>query len=102
MHFDDFEDWTDLARANGLPPIDLESVALHEIGHSLGLNHTTVANSVMLAVYNGSRRGLGADDIAGIRSIYGQNVEFILGPNSFNRTVNYTINETLPAGYTIA
>lgn len=101
MHFDDFEAWTDLARANGLPPIDLESVALHEIGHSLGLNHITVANSVMLAVYNGSRRALGADDIAGIRSIYGQNVEFILGPNNLTQSGTYTINETLPAGFTI-
>ena len=101
MHFDDFEDWTDLARANGLPPIDLESVALHEIGHSLGLNHTTVANSVMLAIYNGSRRALGSDDIAGIRSIYGQNVEFILGQNNFSQSAAYTINEILPQGYAI-
>jgi hypothetical protein len=101
IHFDDFEEWTDLVRGNGLPPIDLESVALHEIGHSLGLNHTNVANSVMEAFYNGSRRALGADDIAGIRSIYGQNVEFILGANNLTQSATYTINETLPAGYTI-
>ena len=104
MHFDDFEVWTDLARANGLPPIDLESVALHEIGHSLGLNHTTVANSVMLAVYNGSRRALGADDIAGIRSIYGSQVQFIVGANNIcgiGNSTTYSIAENLPNGFTL-
>ena len=101
IHFDDFEDWTNITRANDLPPIDLQTVALHEIGHSLGLNHTGVAGAVMEAFYNGSRRALAADDIAGIRSIYGQNVDFIAGPANFDQSATFTINETLPAGYAI-
>jgi hypothetical protein len=102
MHFDDFEVWTDLARINGLPPIDLETVALHEIGHSLGLNHTNIVGSVMEAFYNGSRRNLGNDDIAGMRSIYGANVDFITGPTTICQSATFGINETLPAGFTVA
>jgi hypothetical protein len=50
---------------------DLETVALHEIGHSLGLLHSDVAGSVMFASYEGGKRDLTADDIAGMSFIYG-------------------------------
>ncbi|MDJ0357614.1 matrixin family metalloprotease [Paenarthrobacter sp. PH39-S1] len=67
-HFDEAETWS-----TNLPPAgtDLPTVALHELGHGLGLNHSEVKDSVMYAYYGGARRELTADDIAGIRSIYG-------------------------------
>jgi hypothetical protein len=49
---------------------DLFTVASHEIGHALGLDHTGLGPSVMYPLYNGMKPGLNADDIAGIRSIY--------------------------------
>lgn len=50
---------------------DLYTVALHEIGHSLGLDHSSASStSVMWPVYNGVKAGLASDDISGIRSIY--------------------------------
>ncbi len=101
MHFDDFEQWTELTRANALQPIDLQTVALHEIGHSLGLNHSNVAGAIMAANYTGSNRILAADDIAGMRSIYGQNVDFITGPNSITTSGTFSIAETLPVGYNL-
>lgn len=101
MHFDDFEQWTEINQALGLSPFDLQTVALHEIGHSLGLNHTSVSGSIMEPVYNGSRRNLGADDIAGIRSIYGSPIQFITGPTTLGLTGTYGIAEVLPAGFNI-
>jgi predicted Zn-dependent protease len=50
---------------------DLFTVSMHELGHALGLGHSTSATSVMYATYNGVDSGLGTDDINGIRSIYG-------------------------------
>ncbi len=68
MHFDDSNFWSD---GGGSGTIDFYTVALHELGHALGLGHSTVSGSVMEAFYGGARRTLTADDIAGIQAIYG-------------------------------
>lgn len=64
MHLDNDENWQ---LGTG---IDLFTVALHEVGHALGLGHSDRPGSVMYPYYR-----LGAtltdDDIAGIRALYG-------------------------------
>jgi hypothetical protein len=53
---------------------DLYTVALHEIGHSLGLGESSNAAAVMYATYNGLVTGLASDDVAGIQNIYSSNI----------------------------
>jgi hypothetical protein len=50
---------------------DLETVAIHELGHALGLNHSSLTSAVLYAYYNGSKHALTADDTSGIQSLYG-------------------------------
>ncbi len=61
-------------------PIDLVTVAAHEIGHALGLGHSNVTCALMNPFYTGSHRYLSQDDVDGVQSIYG------------NRTVVRTTN----------
>lgn len=49
---------------------DLETVAVHEFGHALGLDHSTVAAAAMWPAYTGTKQVLASDDIGGIRGIY--------------------------------
>lgn len=68
MQFDPDWNWS-----TGSPiQVDLQSVALHEFGHALGLNHSASGAAVMYASYsNGSnKRTPDADDIAGLLAIY--------------------------------
>jgi hypothetical protein len=71
MHFDDAETWTLSTRTGGAQPIDLVTVAAHEIGHSIGLAHSQVQGALMYAYYSGSHRFLSTDDVQGVQSIYG-------------------------------
>jgi len=49
---------------------DLETVALHEMGHLLGLGHSTDQNAAMYAYYGGVRRNLNQDDVDGMMALY--------------------------------
>jgi len=51
---------------------DVESAALHELGHILGLDHSTVPDAVMDVPlhFASTRRVLTPDDLAGIRALY--------------------------------
>lgn len=72
VHFDNSFTWSDdLFDTTADADIDFQTVALHELGHSLGLLHSSDSSSVMYPAYKGGDRDLGADDIAGIQAIYG-------------------------------
>jgi len=49
---------------------DLMTVAIHELGHALGMGHSTDTAAAMYPAYIASKQVVDADDISGIRSIY--------------------------------
>ncbi len=92
IHFDDYEMWTTSYRNSNSSPFDLITVAAHEIGHALGLNHSSVSNSLMSPTYMGSHRYLCLDDILGIQNIYGSKINRTAfnGPNTICNTNNHS------------
>jgi len=75
LHLDDAEHWT--TSGGG---VDLESVVLHELGHSLGLSHAagpqcplqaSPNRPIMCGTIVGIDRTVAPDDIAGIQALYG-------------------------------
>jgi hypothetical protein len=104
--FNDNKTWSTGTTTPG-GQIDLESVMLHEFGHYLSLDHSTVQAAVMWPTIGAGtqKRTLNADDIAGIIAIYGAaaggptlnqaldnpNLSFTLGGNAnwFPETTTY-------------
>jgi hypothetical protein len=54
----------------GIPGLDFRRVALHELGHAIGLDHESSAPAIM-APNIGNLDRLQADDIAGVNALYG-------------------------------
>ncbi|HMF37506.1 MAG TPA: matrixin family metalloprotease [Isosphaeraceae bacterium] len=49
---------------------DLMTVAIHELGHALGMGHSTDTAAAMYPAYITTKQAVDADDISGIRTIY--------------------------------
>ena len=72
IEFDSGEGWhasgTKIVSTSG---VDLFLVALHEIGHALGLDHENAVPAVMNAVLNPTVTDLRSSDLDGIHALYG-------------------------------
>ncbi|REJ80731.1 MAG: hypothetical protein DWQ36_10840 [Acidobacteria bacterium] len=68
-------DWTSESEPDGCSgEFFIEGVQVHEIGHALGLGHTSVAGATMypsVAACDNGPATIAADDIAGIVDLYG-------------------------------
>lgn len=74
--YDAARDWNDAVAPplQGANPIDIQGVMTHEYGHALGLDHSMVPGATM-STATANRgidlRSIEADDIAGVRFLYG-------------------------------
>jgi hypothetical protein len=71
MHFDSRDAWS-VATPTPRNRVDFVSVCLHELGHALGLGHTTDRSAVMYAYFNfgEQRREWQQDDLSGLAQLY--------------------------------
>lgn len=83
VHFDDAEHWTDTIPSSDR---DLVSAAIHELGHAIGLEHSTNQDSVMFPILR-PRRTLHSEDVAAVQSLYGGRWISVSGKADIPRTI---------------
>ena len=72
VHMDDSEKWT----IDSFSGTNMLQTLTHEIGHSLGLSHSDIRNSIMAPFYRGYNpdMSLETDDIRAIQALYGPDI----------------------------
>ncbi|KAI3818163.1 hypothetical protein L1987_11966 [Smallanthus sonchifolius] len=94
LHLDSAETWiiNDVFTSGSPSAMDLESVAVHEIGHVLGLGHSSVEEAIMFPTISSGLRKveLARDDVEGIQVLYGSNPDSngTTGPSFGEREIN--------------
>jgi hypothetical protein len=91
---------THTSHGEALTEIDLQNIALHELGHSLGLGHCNTSADLMYSLYSigGPAEAVSALDTYGVAKVFG----WMKNSSSFY-PVNGWLNEntvTLPASIT--
>ncbi|KAH0674416.1 hypothetical protein KY284_025503 [Solanum tuberosum] len=78
FHLDGEENWVVDGEYLKEGMVDLESVAVHEIGHLLGLDHSSEKEAIMFpTLEDGTRKvELSRDDIEGVQMLYGSNPNY--------------------------
>lgn len=73
LHLDSDENWYRGTDETPIGSVSLYWTLMHEIGHSLGLAHSSVRDSIMFPFYSDGRKvTLSQDDINGIQTFYGK------------------------------
>lgn len=94
VHLDLDEEWSVYGYNN---TINLLHTSIHELGHALGLGHSSQNKSIMYAWYNPSIMKLSDDDKFAINDLYGVRLKYRFGPIYDAKTPLYT---TTAAPYT--
>lgn len=98
MHFDDSESWHVGANT------DLFSVALHELGHALGLGHSDDPTAVMYPYYK-MVTTLAAPDKAAILTLYAAQTSTVVSPppgSALSLTVNGVASSTTASSVSLS
>jgi hypothetical protein len=84
IHFNEALDWTGEIRDSSNGAKDLVTIAAHEIGHALGLDHSNDPNALMNPTYFKSHRYLDPDDVSGIQALYPRQDNILNGGVTFD------------------
>jgi len=85
----------------GIQGLDLRRIALHELGHAIGLDHETT-NAAIMAPNIGNLDRLQADDIAGAEKLYDGTINCVVAELEFGSISNAldandcSVSELLP------
>ncbi|CAI9109663.1 OLC1v1009525C1 [Oldenlandia corymbosa var. corymbosa] len=93
LHLDGDELWVvDPDKLKFAFSTDLESMAIHEIGHVLGLGHSRIKSAVMYPTTPPNKRivDLTKDDVNGLQQLYEVNPNFKPGPNWESSSLEYS------------